>query len=315
MEPDLNAALTLRNVTKRYGRCTAVDNVSLTVPTGRIFGVLGPNGAGKTTTIRMVMSILYPDEGEISVLGHPRALEVKDRIGYLPEERGLYRKMTVEGTLRYFGGLKGLSGAALNVAVRDGLAQVELSDWRRKPVEALSKGMQQKLQFLVTVLHQPELVILDEPFSGLDPLNVDLLKRLILNLRDRGTTVILCTHQMEQAQRMCDRLALYNRGRIVVEGTLDEIRARFAARIVALEGDGDFSGLRRLAGVLDAHIADGHARIELDEHTDTNALLRMAAEAGRVSRFEVQRPDLHEIFVKLIGDDVADTSVSQGSAS
>lgn len=301
----MSAALTLTNVTKRYGRFIAVDNVSLNVPTGRIFGVLGPNGAGKTTTIRMVMSILYADEGEIRVLGHPRALDVKDRIGYLPEERGLYRKMTVENTLRYFGGLKGMQGAALTQAIRSGLEKIELSDWRRKPVEALSKGMQQKLQFLVTVLHQPELVILDEPFSGLDPLNVDLLKGLILELRARGATVILCTHQMEQAQRMCDRLALYNRGRIVVEGTLDEIRARFAAAIVALEGEGDYSALRRAVGVRHAQISDGHARIELDERADPNSLLRLAADAGRVSRFEVQRPDLHEIFVRLIDADVA----------
>ena len=308
-------ALVLSGIHKRYGQFVAVDDIDLRVPVGQIFGLLGPNGAGKTSTIRMVMSILHPDRGEICVLGHSQALAVKDRIGYLPEERGLYRKMTVERTLRYFGELKGLRGADLSERVRAALAGVGLSDWLRKPVESLSKGMQQKLQFVATVLHSPELVILDEPFSGLDPLNTELLRQLILDLRARGATVILCTHQMEQAQRLCDRLALLNRGRVVIEGGVDQIRARFAAQTLLVEGDGDFAPLARLRGVRQAQFHPGRARLELDDASDTNALLHKAAECGRVARFEIQRPDLHEIFVRLIGGEDAQAAMPAGGGA
>jgi ABC-2 type transport system ATP-binding protein len=291
-------------VTKRYGALTAVDQLSLHVEPGQIFGFLGPNGAGKTTTIRMIMSILYPDSGEIRVLGKPRAIDVKDRVGYLPEERGLYRKMSVDQTLRYFGRLKGLHGRRLRSRIRECLADVGLEDWRYRRCETLSKGMSQKLQFVTTILHEPELVILDEPFAGLDPLNINLLKNIVVGLRERGTTVILSTHQMEQAQRLSDRLVLINRGRKLIEGTMEEIRARFASRIVLLEGQGDFGALARFDGVLDAHFTAGHARLEIAADTDPEAILRRALDTVRISRFEVQRPDLHEIFVKLVGEDV-----------
>ena len=299
----MSNALTLENVTKRYGSFVAVDDFNLTVPTGRITGFIGPNGAGKTTTIRMIMSIIYPDSGSIRVFDQWSALEVKDRIGYLPEERGLYRKMTVEHTLRYFGRLKGMRGSDLQQRIEQRLAAVGLSDWLRKPVESLSKGMQQKLQFVSTILHDPDLVILDEPFSGLDPLNMELLKDLLLELRSAGKTVIFSTHQMEQAQKLCDRLVLINRGRKLVEGTLDEIRAGFSSRIVTLEGVGDFAALASQPGVVDAQVYDGRARLELDESADSNELLRRATQTVRLARFEIQRPDLHEIFVKLVGDD------------
>jgi ABC-2 type transport system ATP-binding protein len=296
-------ALALRDVTKRYGKFTAVDGLSLAVEAGQIVGFLGPNGAGKTTTIRMIMSILYPDSGEISVLGQPRAIDVKDRVGYLPEERGLYRKMTVDQTLRYFGKLKGLRGRGLRSRIGECLESVGLSDWRYKKVEALSKGMSQKLQFVATILHSPELVILDEPFSGLDPLNLDLLRDLVVDLRQQGATVIFSTHQMEQAQRLCDRLVLINRGRKLIEGTMEEIRSRFSSRILLLEGEGDFAPLASFDGVLDAHFTAGHARLEIAAGADPERILRRAIEAVRLSRFEIQRPDLHEIFVKLVGED------------
>jgi ABC-2 type transport system ATP-binding protein len=303
-------AIELSEIVKRYGEFTAVDRLSLDVEAGQIVGFLGPNGAGKTTTIRMIMSILYPDTGRISVLGHPRAIDVKDRIGYLPEERGLYRKMTVDQTLRYFGKLKGMRGRDLRQRIGDCLDSVGLGEWRFKRAEALSKGMSQKLQFVATILHEPELVILDEPFSGLDPLNMELLKDLVVDLRKRGTTVIFSTHQMEQAQKLCDRLVLINRGRKLIEGTMEQIRSRFSSRILYLEGEGDFASLERFAGVIDSHCTSGQARLEISAEADPNAILQRAVGLARLSRFEIQRPDLHEIFVRLVGSDAADAPVT-----
>ncbi len=299
----MEVALRLEGVTKRYGSFVAVDNLSLEAPAGRIMGFLGPNGAGKTSSIRMIMSIMYPDAGKIEVLGHHRALDVKDRIGYLPEERGLYRKMTVEATLRYFGKLKGMSGARTRERIAEMLAEVELTEWAKKPVESLSKGMQQKLQFISTILHEPELVILDEPFSGLDPLNMELLQNLMLGLRAKGVTVVFSTHQMENAQRLCDRLVLINRGRKLIEGSMEQIRARFSERVVTIDGEGDFAALAGLPGVVTAKTVDGHARLEVSEQTDPNDLAQAVMRHVRLSSFEVQRPSLHEIFVKLVNAD------------
>jgi len=296
-------ALVLDGITKRFGRFTAVDGFSLRLPAGQVLGFLGPNGAGKTTTLRMVMSILYPDAGTLHVLGHPNAAEVKDRIGYLPEERGLYRKMTVQETLEYFGHLKGLRGAELHRRVVEGLERVGLSDWRRKRVEALSKGMSQKLQFVSAVLHRPELVILDEPFAGLDPLNVDLLERLLTELRQAGTTVIFSTHQMNQAERLCDRIVLIHRGRKVIEGTVQAVRDTFAARIVVIDGTGDLQPLARAPGVVSAQITAHHVRLEIGPETDPHRLLEEALRQARITRYEIQRPDLQEIFVRLVGGD------------
>jgi ABC-2 type transport system ATP-binding protein len=296
-------ALILRHVTKRFGSFVAVDGLTLGVPPGQIVGFLGPNGAGKTTTLRMVMSILYPDSGEIRVLGRPRAIDVKDRIGYLPEERGLYRKMTVQQTLRYFGRLKGLDRSELDRRIAAGLRRLGLSEWAGQRVEALSKGMQQKVQFLATVLHDPDLVILDEPFSGLDPLNSEVLKELMFDLKARGATVIFSTHELESAERLSDRIVLIHRGRKLIEGTLAEVRGRFATRMVTLEGQGDLSLLGDLPGVVDRHLTAGMARLELAEGVDPHTVLRRALEIARVDRFEVHRPNLREIFVKLVGED------------
>jgi ABC-2 type transport system ATP-binding protein len=309
-------ALVLTDVSKRFGTFLAVDRLSLRVPAGEILGFLGPNGAGKTTTIRMVMSILYPDEGTISVLGHPRALEVKDRIGYLPEERGLYRKMTVDQTLQYFGKLKGLGGNVLRERIDGLLESVQLASWKKKTVESLSKGMQQKLQFVATMLHDPELVILDEPFSGLDPLNRDLLETLITDRKRRGNTVIFSTHQLEQAERLCDRIVLINRGRKLVEGPVEEVRSQYAARKLVLSGEGNFEGLRRLPGVLDEHLTSGGAWLDLADDADPNAILRLVMERIRLTQFEIVRPTLQEVFVRLVGGDGsrdAETGAASGN--
>ncbi len=307
-------ALVLDRISKSFGRFRAVDAFSLRVPAGQVLGFLGPNGAGKTTTIRMVMGITHPDSGRIEILGHPVATEIKDRIGYLPEERGLYRKLTVNDTLRYFGRLKGLQGQELRRRIEAGLSRVNLLDRARSRVETLSKGMQQKLQFICTLLHDPELVILDEPFSGLDPLNVELLEGLIHELRTDGKTVIFSTHQMEQAERLCDQIVLINRGRKLVEGTLAEIRAPFDARIVVLEGVGDFAALARLPGVADARYTSGSARLELQDGTNVETLLHQAVSAVRLQRFELQRPSLQQIFVRLVGADEAPPPAAAGGA-
>lgn len=299
----MDLALTLTDVTKRFGRFLAVDNLTFDVPSGQILGFLGPNGAGKTTTIRMMMSINYPDSGRIEILGHGRALEVKDRIGYLPEERGLYRKMSVDQTLRYIGKLKGMHGKALTGRIGELLGNIGLEQWRKKSVESLSKGMQQKIQFIATVLHDPELIILDEPFSGLDPLNRDMLENLIIDLRRRGRTVIFSTHQMEQAERLCDRILLINRGRKLIDGSIDEVRSQHPSRRLALAGDGDLSWLRTVPGVADAHVTIGAADVELADGVDSQAILRTAAERCRLTRFEILKPTLQEIFVKLVGGD------------
>ncbi len=311
----MSEALAIERVTKRYGQFVAVDEFSLRVPRGQVLGFLGPNGAGKTTTIRMVMSIIHPDSGSISVLGHPRASEVKDRIGYLPEERGLYRKMTVREILEYIGQLKGLHGAALRERIDEGLERVGLGDWKRKKVEALSKGMQQKLQFVATILHRPELLILDEPFSGLDPLNTHLLEQLVEELRAAGTTVLFSTHQMNQAERLCDRIALINKGRLVIEGTVPEVRSRFAGRVLVIDAEGDLSHLRVLPGVVSAQVTAGHARLELDEDVEPNAILQAALARASILRFEVQSPSLQEIFVKLVGGAPVNRSLSERSAA
>jgi len=297
------AALVVHDVLKRFGDFLAVDRLSLHVEPGELVGFLGPNGAGKTTTLRMVMNILAPDAGTIDVRGRPSATDVKDRVGYLPGERGLYRKMTVEATLRYFGKLKGLGGRKLTRAIDEGLTRVGLRDRKRSRVEALSKGMQQKLQFVATLLHDPELVILDAPFSGLDPLNRDMLEGLLTELRGRGVAVLFSTHVMEQAERLCDRIVLINRGRKLIEGTLAEARALYPTRTVELEGRGDFGPLSAHADVVSAQVAPDRATLELRDGVGGNGVLQAALACGQVTRFELRQPTLQEIFVHLVEGD------------
>jgi len=290
-------------VTKRFGSVTAVDAFDLTVQPGELIGFLGPNGAGKTTMIRMIMNILAPDAGSIRVLGLPSASDVKDRIGYLPEERGLYRKMTVDATLRFLGTLKGLTRSQLDQRIPEQLERVELLERRSDKVESLSKGMQQKLQVVATLLHQPEFVILDEPFSGLDPLNIDLLQRLINELRDKGVTVIFSTHVMEQAERLCDRIVLINRGHKIAEGTLAAIRNRVSSQNVILEGEGDFEPLLHHPTIAGGQVRAGSATLHVADGCEPQAVLELALQHARLSRFEVHQPSLQEIFVRLVGED------------
>jgi ABC-2 type transport system ATP-binding protein len=298
----MSNALELNQIVKRFGDFTAVDGVSLTVPTGSIYGFLGPNGAGKTTTIRMIMNILRPDEGSIRVLGGPSGEGVKLRTGYLPEERGVYKKMKVLDLVAYFGTLKGLSRAEAASRGKRHLEDMGLGDWIGRNCQDLSKGMQQKVQFISTIVHEPELLILDEPFSGLDPVNTEALKDKILELKAAGTTVLFSTHIMDQAEKLCDSVVLINSGKKVLDGTLDELRrSAVAEETVLVEFEGSFVSLDELPMVdrvsefgrsLEVFIKAGHEPGELLEALVGKVKLR---------RFEVRSPSLHEIFLRAVG--------------
>jgi ABC-2 type transport system ATP-binding protein len=294
--------LNLEGVTKRFGDFTAVDGLSLSVRPGRIYGLIGPNGAGKTTTIRMIVGITAPDEGSVELFGRHVTPGLQNRIGYLPEERGLYKKMKVGDQLKFFAELKGFAGRAAEEAVDRWLAKVKLTEWKRKKASELSKGMQQKVQFIAAVMHDPDLVILDEPFSGLDPVNVELLKDLVLELRDAGKTVIFSTHQMEVAERICDDICLINRSRKVLSGSIREVKSGFGRNAVALRhtgGDGVLDDPALVASV-ERHADDVEAL--LAPGADPQELLRRLLAAGaRVTRFELVEPSLHDIFIEKVG--------------
>jgi len=295
----------VQGVRKRFGELTAVDGVSFRAAEGRIFGLLGPNGAGKTTTIRMIMNIIAPDEGAVLFDGRPIERRDKDRIGYLPEERGLYRKMQVGELLLYLASLKGVSRFDSLQRIDRWLSRFELADCRKRRVEELSKGMAQKVQFIATVLHEPQLVFLDEPFSGLDPVAAEVLREAVLELAGRGTTVLLSTHIMEQAERMCHELLLIDHGREVLSGTLEAIKARYGRRSVVVEFDGDPQVLRRQPSVAGLIAYPRWVEAELAEGFSPDEFL--AGLVGRVSikRFEVMAPSLHKIFLSRVGREEA----------
>ena len=289
-------AIVLEHVTKRFGTHVAVNDLSLEVPAGSVYGFIGPNGSGKTTTIRMILHILLPDAGRIAVLGDHRTDVARDKIGYLPEERGLYKKMKVRRLLRYYGQLKGKSLKAVDERIIWWIDRMGLGPWLDKPVEALSKGMAQKVQFIAAVVAQPELLILDEPFSGLDPVNADVLKEAVLEVRRTGTTVVFSTHDMAVAERMCDRIFMIFRGRKVLDGTLDEIQEAYGADTVRLRTDAGVELLRTLPGVT---AINDHGQMQEVRCSDPQALLQALAGRTRVQHFELARPSLHDIFVRI----------------
>jgi ABC-2 type transport system ATP-binding protein len=293
-------AVTLENVCKSFGRVHAVDNLSVKVPAGSVYGFLGPNGAGKTTTLRMIMNIIRPDSGRIEILGDGQIEQVKDRIGYMPEERGLYRKMTARKVLAYFGAIKGLNEKEIVYRVPHWLGSIGLADWADKKVEELSRGMHQKLQFAVTVINEPELVILDEPFSGLDPLNQELLKTIILEMRNQGRTVIFSTHVMHEAEKLCDFILLINKGKSILDGKLDEIRSRQSTHAVSIELEGDTSFVENLPMVSAVKTEGKRLDVTLID-PDTQQFLHALMQKAKVKAFEVKKPSLHEIFVNLVG--------------
>jgi ABC-2 type transport system ATP-binding protein len=301
-------AVVLKDVCKSFGEVRAVDSLNVTVPAGSIYGFLGPNGAGKTTTIRMIMNILRPDSGRIALFGDRSAEKAKDRIGYMPEERGLYRKMTVRKVLAYFGAIKDVTAAKLNFRVPEWLERMELSEWADKKVEELSRGMHQKLQFAVTAINEPELLILDEPFSGLDPLNTDLLKSIILEMRNEGKTVIFSTHVMHEAEKLCDSILLINKGRTILDDKLANVRARKTSHTISVELDGNTDFVRGLANVTKVQSEDNRLEITLQDGADSQDLLKSLMDHTRVQAFELKVPSLHEIFVDLVGKSDAEDS-------
>ncbi len=293
--------LTLSGVTKRFDEFTAVDDLSLRVRAGRIFGLIGPNGAGKTTTIRMIVNITVPDEGKIELFGREMTPELQDRIGYLPEERGLYKKMKVVDQLRFFGELKNVKGKKAEEAIDRWLERVKLTEWKTKKATELSKGMQQKIQFIAAVMHDPDLMILDEPFSGLDPVAQELLKEVVLELRAEGKTIIFSTHQMEMAERICDDICMINKSRKVLDGSLRQIKSSFGRNSVALRAEGGESVLEDKALVANVERHSDEVEVLLAQGADAQTLLKRLLEAGAtVGKFELVEPSLNDIFIAKV---------------
>ncbi|GIW87667.1 MAG: putative ABC transporter ATP-binding protein YhaQ [Isosphaeraceae bacterium] len=290
-------AIVIDQVTKQFGQHVAVEDLSLRVPRGTLYGFIGPNGSGKTTTLRMIMHILLPDAGRIAVLGQEDTRAAQDRVGYLPEERGLYKKMTVRRLLRYYGQLKGATPADLARRIPDWLERMGLADWADKKIETLSKGMAQKVQFMGAVVAEPELLILDEPFSGLDPVNAEVLKDAILDLRRKGTTIVFSTHDMGVAERLCDRIFMIYRGRKVLDGTLAEIQSRYGGDTLRIRTADGAAALDGLPGVVE--VRDDGNRQEVRFRGDPQAILHALVERTRVEHFEVTHPSLHDIFVRI----------------
>ncbi len=306
-----DAVVTVDRITKRFAGHTAVHDLSLSIPAGGIFGLFGPNGAGKSTTIRMILNILVPDTGSIRLFGNSAAArDLSARVGYLPEERGLYRKMRVLDQLAFLGEIRGLRRLDSVRRSRSWLERLGLGDWSRKKVEDLSKGMQQKVQFIGALLHEPELVLLDEPFSGLDPVNSQLMKDVVVEIAREGRTVLFSTHIMEQAERMCDRVAIIARGEKVLDGTLSEVKRDFGTRHVALVFNRNQANaakiLRDPALVARADDYGGSAEVELPADGDPDRLLRalVTADVG-LSRFEIVEPSLQSIFIAKVGAEAA----------
>ena len=301
----MSEAIVLENVTKSFGSKVAVASMELAIPRGGLYGFIGPNGAGKTTTIRLVMSILFPDNGRVSVLGGS-ALEVKDRIGYLPEERGLYRKMKVGAFLAYLARLKEVDEADVMRRVRYWLERVGLADVERKRCEELSKGMQQKVQFVAAVLHEPELLILDEPFSGLDPVNMRLLRELVLEQHARGATILFSTHVMPQAEQICEHIVMIHDGVVVLNDSLDAVRSRFDPRTIEFDPlaetrEADEVALGALPGVAAVEREERGYVIRLVEGAEISHLMGRIAERVAPRRLELARPTLEEVFFELVG--------------
>ncbi|MBU1185565.1 MAG: ATP-binding cassette domain-containing protein [Acidobacteria bacterium] len=302
-------ALEIVNVSKRFGHFQAVRNLSLAVPEGRVYGLLGPNGAGKTTTIRMVMNIFLPDSGKIRVLGTTMDEAMKSRIGYLPEDRGLYPKMKVGELLLFLAEIKGVRGAAARDTIDRWIRKFDLVDWKGKKVEELSKGMQQKVQFIVTMLNDPELIILDEPFGGLDPVNTKLLKDIMLGMKAEGRTIVFSTHRMEQVEMICDDICLISKGEKVLDGKLTAVKKAYGKNTIFLDYEGDGAFIEGLEGIASVDDYGKSMEIRLKEKTDPQNILEALSGRIRINTFEVREPSLNAIFIDKVGESHAENSV------
>lgn len=291
----------VQGITKRFGDLTAVDQISFTAKEGEIFGLIGPNGAGKSTTIKMIMNILVPDAGEIFFTGRRIREEDKEHIGYLPEERGLYKKVKVGEMLRYLCDLKGKSASQSGPEIDRWLARFGLAEWKERKIEELSKGMAQKVQFIAAIAHDPDLLFFDEPFAGLDPVSSDTLLEAIQELGSRGKTILFSTHIMEQAERICNKILLINKGREVVSGPVTEIKKRYGRNAVQIEFDGDVRFVEELQYVSHVSRYPRWIEAELTEPDSADRLFKDLAGRVSVTRFERVAPSLHRIFVNLVG--------------
>ena len=296
----------IQNVCKTFGKVKAVDDLSLKVPPGTIYGFIGPNGSGKTTTLRMIMNIFYPDSGSIQIFGETLKGATTDRIGYLPEERGLYRKMKVRELLEFYGELK--SGRKVKKEVDYWLDRLELGSWSKKKVETLSKGMAQKVQFIATIVSRPELIILDEPFTGLDPVNVDVIKEIILELKRDGATVLFSTHDMNVAENMCDFIFMIFRGRKVLDGTLMSIQDQYGRDTIRLRHDGGDAQIQNLSGIEKINDFGQLQEIRIDPKHDPQEILAEIMKRTRVTSFELARPSLHDIFIRIAGPEAGEVN-------
>src|SRR6266550_8665985 len=297
----MSEILAVRDIVKTFAHVRAVDGISFTVRRGTITGLLGRNGAGKTTTIRMITGIFMPDSGAIEWLGGKNGKPFRDRIGYLPEERGLYKQMKIVEMLLFLAEIKGKRPADVRAAIDRWLERFELTDKRDAKVEELSKGNQQKIQLIGTLLHDPDLIILDEPQSGLDPVNMVLVRNLLRELRDEGKTILLSTHMMGEAERMADEIILVHRGKVVLDGSLEEIRASFGKNTVHVDYDGDGAFLQSLPHVIKSRVDTNEAEITLADGADPHKVLEACMGRLRIRRFEVAAPSLEEIFIEKVG--------------
>jgi ABC-2 type transport system ATP-binding protein len=300
MESGMTSAIELDNVSKVFGKFPAVDSLSFHVPRGVVFGLLGPNGAGKTTTLRMVMNITAADSGEIRVLGSPMTRETQNRIGYLPEERGLYRKMKVLEHLLFLAAIKEVPREDARRRIADWAERLELKPWLKKKVDELSKGMQQKVQFIATVIHDPEILILDEPFSGLDPINTAIIKEYLTDFRAKGKTIVFSTHVLEQAEKLCDEICLLARSKKILEGNLRDLKRRLSQNLLRLEMEAAPAEVAALPGVASSQPVNGGYVIALAEGTNPRECLRLAIERFPLHGFSAKEPELEEIYLDAV---------------
>jgi ABC-2 type transport system ATP-binding protein len=304
--------LEVKNLVKTFDGLRAVDNVSFAVPEGSVFGLIGRNGAGKTTTIRMMMNIYLPDSGEVLLQGVKAGQDFKDKVGYLPEERGLYKKMKVIETIQFFAELKGKTGKAVEKKANEYLERFQIADRKNSKVEDLSKGNQQKVQFITTILHDPEFIILDEPFTGLDPINTNLLKEIILELKEQGKIIIFSTHLMDFAERMCDHITMLDKGKVILNGPLSDIKSRYAQRNVSINYQGDISFLKTNPIVEKIVEYGNSSSIKVKEPQQVQQLLKALVENNvNVTKFAADEISLQEIFIELAGDDNVNSNTTE----
>lgn len=294
-------SLELNNLTKRFGGNTAVDDINLTVPSGSMYGFLGGNGAGKTTTFRMILGLLEQTEGSITYENQTINYNVTNRIGYLPEERGLHPKLKVDEQIKYLGELKGMNKNDISDRLDHWLERFEVPENRNKRIEKLSKGNQQKIQLIASIIHRPELIILDEPFSGLDPVNVEILKKAVKELNQEGATIIFSTHRMEHVEEMCEELCILNHGQQVVSGNIDQIKSDFGQKEIIIEGDHDVAFLKNMPGVIDMKQVRNKTTLKISEEQYAEQIYDEITSLGYFKRFQVKEPSLNDIFIAKVG--------------